>query len=116
MEITVNGKKVVLRERYPVREFEKLYKLFAEITPQSGWEQRAKINSQFVESWELDGDPSDPESWGDLDMFTESLAIEKAILEKVLEPRYEIAKNLAAGSTTPPGAETPSPQEPKSTS
>ena len=100
MEIVVNGKKVVLREKYPVRDFEHLRREFAKITVDSGWQERAAVNRSFVESWEFDGDPADPESWGDLDMFTESLAIEKAIVDKILTPRFEMAKNLEKGSTT----------------
>ena len=101
MKVTVNGKKVVLRERFPVREFDGLRKKFQQLTPDMPWKQRASIMMEFVESWEFDGDPKDDESWGDLDLFSESLPLETAIADKILAPKYETAKNLESGSTTP---------------
>jgi len=106
MEVNINGKRVVLRERFPVREFDHLRREFmalksAEDWANKDWREQAKIYSAFVESWDFDGDPADIESWGGLDTFSEFPAIESAIAQEIIVGKYEKAKNSEKGSTTP---------------
>ena len=101
MEITLTtGKTVVLRERYPTREFDDLRKQLAGLGADIPWLKRAILLRRFVESWEFEGDPQEPEAWGDLDLFAEFTAIELAVA-KLIERMVDTAKNLASKSTTP---------------
>ena len=100
MEVTINGKRVVLRERFPTREYDQLRQQFMAIDADTPWDKRANTLRAFVESWEFDGDPDDVEAWGDLDLFLETIPLELAISERVLA-RYNAAKNSESGSTTP---------------
>lgn len=100
MEVTINEKRVVLRERFPTRDFDHLRQEFLKMDMDMPWDKRAKILRSFVESWEFEGDPQDVDAWGGLDLFTESLALEVAISEKILA-KYQAAKNSESGSTTP---------------
>jgi len=100
MEIVVNGKKVVLRESYPTREYDKLRKQFAELDNDTPWRKRAAFLRNFIDSWEMESDPKDIEAWGDLDFFSETLAIEKAIGDLITE-KAVWAKNSESESTTP---------------
>ncbi|HUT15399.1 MAG TPA: hypothetical protein VMY98_04050 [Anaerolineae bacterium] len=94
MKVEIAGKEVVLRERFPVREWDHLRKLFGQIKdPDIPWEERVDILRAFIESWDFDGDPQDVESWGDLDLFTDLLPLEMAITEKVLMPRYRLSED-----------------------
>lgn len=101
MEITLTtGKKVVLRERYPTREFDDLRKKLANMNADIPWLKRAILLRRFVEAWDFEGDPQKPEAWGDLDLFTEFTAIELAVAE-LLDTMVSTAKNLVSKSTTP---------------
>ena len=98
-EITVNGKQVVLRTAYPVREFAELRRKFAKLMDLE-WAEECALLGKFVESWEFDGDPREPKAWGEMDAFSEMMPIENAIGELLAE-KMQSAKNSAAGSTTP---------------
>lgn len=103
MEIVVNGKKVVLRERYPTREYDDLRQQFSLLKDDSTpWHKRAKLLCKFIESWEFGDDPSDLEIWGDFDMFSETLAIENAIGDLIQTRTVwtKAAKNSESKSTT----------------
>ena len=100
MEITLTtGKKVVLRERYPTREFDDLRKKLANLSADIPWLKRAILLKRFVESWEFEGDPQEPETWGDLDLFSEFTAIELAVAD-LIQKMVETAKNSGSKSTT----------------
>lgn len=95
MEITVNGKAVVLRDRMPAAEFHHLRKEMirqATAGEEVPWDERAKLLKEFVVSWEFDGDPKEVESWGQLDLFSEFIPLERAIGESIAE-RITNAKN-----------------------
>jgi len=109
MEIVVNGKKVVLRESFPTREYDSMRHEFVQMSEsvQMGenvpWQKRARLLSKFIKSWEFEGDPNDVEVWGDLDLFSETLAIESAITDFMTRRTTwmeESAKNSESGSTT----------------
>jgi hypothetical protein len=70
-EITVNGKKVVIREHFPAREFWGLADEWRRITDETPYEDLARAVSRIVVSWEFEGDPSAPDSWGNLDTWLE---------------------------------------------
>ena len=99
MDITVNGKKVVLRDRYPMREFQHVRSMIANIPLDAPWEQRAKMLSHFVVSWEFEGKPSDPNAWGDLDEWAELIPLENLILSEIVQRGLSQAKNLPNPST-----------------
>ncbi len=90
MEITVNGKKVTLRDKFPVREFDGVFEKFGNLTGRP-WGEQAEIFRKFVTAWEFDGDPSDIESWGNLDQF-ELLPLQQGIAEYITS-RLGAAKN-----------------------
>ena len=77
-EITVGGKTVVVRDDLPLRENNELHYQLLRLDENSTWEERARALSQCVESWGFDGDPTQVDAWGDLDVF-ESLAIEREV-------------------------------------
>ena len=99
MEVEINGTPVALRDKYPTREFDDLRRSFVKITVETPWLQRAQALCRFIESWGFAGDPQDPEVWGDLDIFSEMMAIEVVIADMILV-KVQQAKNLASGSTT----------------
>jgi len=100
LEITLTtGKKVVLRDRYPTREFDDLRKKLGSMGADVPWPKRAALLRRFVEAWDFEGDPQEPEAWGDLDLFTEFTAIELAVAE-LIQKQVETAKNWGRGSTT----------------
>jgi len=103
MEIVVNGKKVVLRESFPTREYSSMRHELTQLNEQMPWQKRARLLSKFIESWEFEGDPNDVEAWGDLDLLSETLAIESAIADFMTRRTAwmkEAAKNSGSGSTT----------------
>lgn len=82
MEIEVNGKTVVLRTKLPAKANWDLMKKFENFNPaELEFDEVADVIKRFVESWELDGDPKDTDSWEDIDMFTELFPIVKAVTE-----------------------------------
>lgn len=101
MEINIGEKTVTLQHRFPMREWDSVRGQFNNLTSDTPWQKRAGLLRRFVLSWEFDGDPQDIEAWGDLDLFEEVLPLEQAIVDLILKPKYEIAKNLVSESTTP---------------
>lgn len=83
-EFTVNGKRVWLRKRLPLREQDALLELAAAC---SNTKPRTNIPvmARLIESWEFAGDPADPEAYEDLDLLDEFL------------PLVEIAGTYLAG-------------------
>lgn len=100
VDITVNSKRVSLREHYPVEEYDDIRQLFAKLTNLSPWKERATLLHRFVESWEFEGDPHDVACWSKLDMFSEFAAIENAVAEFMAE-RARYSKNLVKRSIMP---------------
>jgi hypothetical protein len=70
MEITVNGKRVILRDRLSAREGWPLRALMAKAAREGdlSFEEEAQALSAVIESWDFPGDPHDVESYAELDM------------------------------------------------
>ncbi len=100
VDITVNGKRVALRERFPVEEYDDLRGKLQKIDASSNWKIRWDFLHRFIESWEFPGDPHDQAAWGQLDMFSEFAGIENAVVGFMAE-RGKYAKNSVRPSTTP---------------
>ena len=62
-EITVNGKRVTIREHFPAREFWNLPQQWAAFDGED-FDEWARIMGKFITSWEFDGEPTDPVAWG----------------------------------------------------
>mgnify|MGYP000843921984 CR=1 FL=1 len=93
MEVTVSGKTVWLRDRIPAREGWPLRQLLARAATgeRLSFEEDAQALAYVVESWEFEGDPSDPAVYGDLDMG-DFIAIENAVGQHALR-LFRISKN-----------------------
>ncbi len=87
MDVTINGKRVTLRERLPARDNWDLMKGFGEGADlqSMSFEQATDIFRRFVESWEFEGDPADVESYAPLDMFREYLPLMQAVSERITD-------------------------------
>lgn len=85
-EITIAGKQVVIREDYPSREYWDLPNLLAAMagdgTPGSmKMEKAPELLARIITSWGFDGDHTDPEVYGDMDMVRELLPLTKEVTE-----------------------------------
>ncbi len=94
MEVEINDKKVVLREKLPAKE---CYDLLAIIrkaadTSDISYDDQVKVFTTVVESWEFDGDPKDPGAYAELDLLTEFVALDSAVGEH-LRDRWLGSKN-----------------------
>jgi len=105
VEVTVNGKRVVLRDKITTRDWDGIKAKWDELSElgfdKAPWQKRVALFQSFVESWEFAGDPQDVDAWGDLDRFDEELPLQEAIFLKFLQPKFERSKNLVSGFTTP---------------
>lgn len=96
MEIVVNGKKVVLRNRLSaklgwdvlINKADVLGKNWKDIQ----FDDLAALLSVAVESWELEGDPSDISVYANLDMFDEFVPLAMCLSEW-LNTRMQPSKN-----------------------
>jgi hypothetical protein len=84
-EITIAGKKVTVRERFPAKRFHALWKA---ISSNAGmgelpYEEQVAPYVGTVVAWEFPGDPEKPESWAELDTFTETLPLIRAINQHI---------------------------------
>lgn len=72
-EFVINGRRVTLKERLPLRVAPKLPQLLEE----AGRDLRAvsRIGVLLVEEWDFEGVPSDPRAWEELDITTEILPL-----------------------------------------
>ena len=80
-EITIAGKKVTVRERFPAKRFHALWKAIASNAGmgEGSYEEQVLPYVGTVTSWEFPGDPEKAESWAELDTFTETLPLIRAI-------------------------------------
>lgn len=84
MEFTIKDKRVTTRERLPAKQSWGLLKTFQGFSGgEMEYEQAVSIFTTFIESWEFDGDPHDPESYAELDMFSEFMPLMNRIAEQV---------------------------------
>ena len=81
MEIEINGKQVVLREKMPAKECYDLLAIVrkAAATGDIGYDEQVQVFTTIIESWEFDGDPKDPEAYAGLDLLPEFVALDSAV-------------------------------------
>jgi hypothetical protein len=85
MDVTINGKQVILHERLSAGENWDLVKgfsagrAFSEMT----FEESTTMLKRFVASWEFDGDPADVEAYRGLDLFREYMPLLQAVGERM---------------------------------
>jgi hypothetical protein len=86
VEITVNGKKVVLRDKVEARYFDAVMQLVDAVTDTTRkklsfmpipltFEELVALGRIAVLSWEFEGDPKDAESWASLDLPEELIPL-----------------------------------------
>lgn len=79
-EVTIAGKRVKFRDKLPVKDnwdlMQQLGQLDLGDDPASmDWQAHIPIMVRLIEEWEFEGDPSDPEAYGELDLFREFLPL-----------------------------------------
>ena len=85
-EITVAGRKVVLRERFPAGEFWDLPRMISELGADAAdYESHVQLLVRMVESWDFEGDPSDPDAYAELDILRELRLLIRACSDYVAE-------------------------------
>lgn len=72
-EKQINGKRVKLKERLPLRDGRRLPELMQACTSDLG--TQVPVLVLVVESWEFPGNPADPAAYEDLDIYTEVLPL-----------------------------------------
>ena len=79
--LVVNGRRVVLRDNLPARESWGILELLRTGSEDEGssFDEESLLLSLAVLSWEFDGEPSNPESYADLDLFLEFLPLRNAV-------------------------------------
>lgn len=82
-ELTVNGKKVIIRDSFPAGEFHDLPRQWAE-ADDLPFAERVVILARFIESWEFGGKPDDVKAWEKLDAFREMAPIQRHINQFVI--------------------------------
>ena len=87
MDITINGKRVTLRDRIPARMgWEGIIVKVEQIQKEGDiknipFDDEASLLTIAVESWELDGDPAKVESYGSLDLVREFVPLANEVVE-----------------------------------
>lgn len=80
--VKVGGHTVKFKERFPTDEA--ALDAYAAITaPNAAARLRGLVKHlpYFVESWDFEGDPHQPDAWGQLDFWRETLAVVNALDE-----------------------------------
>lgn len=86
-EVTVAGKRVTFKKRFPVRDNLPLLDVLSSMADGNADIKKViDLLPWFVESWEFGGDPHARESYDDLDLFDELLPMATALSE-VLDER-----------------------------
>ena len=88
-EVTVAGKRVKFKKRFPAKTHIPLLDLLSHMADEGETVPIAKVIDLlpwFVDEWEFDGDPHDPASYGELDVFDELIPLATA-LSDVLEEK-----------------------------
>ena len=91
-EFKVNGKRVKLRTRFPHAENADLLRLVDESTTHDT-NTIVALLTKTIESWEFEGDPRVPESYGPLDILDEISVMSNAVL-RYMQYRFERVTSL----------------------
>lgn len=100
-EIVVNGKRVTLRERYPLGEHKDLVGVFRAMDP-GDVSSMIPLATRMIEAWEFEGDPTEAASYDALDVPTEAWPLYRELNTfwalSVTGAREEGKKQVAAPS------------------
>lgn len=78
-ERTINGRRVVFRERIPLSKAPTLPKMLEAVA--TDLRAVARIGVVLIESWEFEGDPTDQRAYESLDVMSEILPLAKEMGE-----------------------------------
>ena len=84
----INGKQITFRARLPARDNWDLPELIRAMGQQGesvDMRQAVPVLARVVASWEFDGDPHDPNAYGDLDLFRELIPLVNALATHLQE-------------------------------
>lgn len=85
-EITVSGRRVTLRERFPAKDFWDIPSMIAEVAGEGiDYQRHIPLLMRIIESWEFEGDPADAEAYGELDILRELRPLIRACSDYVAE-------------------------------
>jgi len=82
MEFQVAGKKVVLREHITLGDGYDIIGLFSSIDS-NDLRTSIPIMSKMIESWEFEGDPSEPAAYDKLDVLIEVIPMSRKINARI---------------------------------
>jgi hypothetical protein len=91
MEITINGKRVVLRDVLAAKEAWPIIEIMRNTAAGTAlrYQDEVEVLRRTVETWELPGDPADPASYDTLDAFREFGPLSNAVgahIRDMLDP------------------------------
>lgn len=96
-QFTVNGKRVILREHLPAKEYLHIIGGLDKIANLGDlpYDEQVKEIKDVVEEWEFEGDPADIESWGTLNapVFAAIVVQVTQYIGRQVEVEIEEAKN-----------------------
>lgn len=98
-EIVVAGKRVEIRDTYPVKEYPDLISQYRGMKPENPISV-VPVAQQMVVSWEYEGDPSQSETYQEMDAIA-LWGLFRGINDFWAERLYEAPKSLPAASTEP---------------
>jgi hypothetical protein len=81
-EYTINGKRVVLKERLPLREYRGLPAIMV-ASKGEDYDSQVPVFCRLIDSWEFDGSPSDPASYEELDVISELAPLARAVVDYI---------------------------------
>lgn len=94
----INGKRVTLRERIPLRDGHRIPALL-QACADGDLNTQVAVARLVIESWEFPGDPSDAESYQELDTFSEVIPLMTWVAERV-QARATVPKASVNGSSS----------------
>lgn len=83
-ELTIVGKKVVLKDSFTMEYFSDIFKLLTDAN-QMDLRSQVPLATRVIESWEFDGDPSDSASYEKLDVLKVVIPLFRKIMRHVNE-------------------------------
>lgn len=98
-EITVNGKRVVLRDSFPLTTHGNIIKLVRDATIEDLRTVIPVVAATVVE-WEFAGDPADPAAYEQMDALAEVWPLFKAVDRHIADSLYGGPKNSAGASSS----------------
>ncbi len=97
MNVTVNGKRITIRESYPAGEYWDVFQKWVKQTEFKSGKELFTLLGRFIESWEFPGKPEDPAAWETLDVFAEFEPI-RAAINQFVSDRFGAVKNSGTES------------------